>query len=503
MDIFEKLVYTAEQKDCQDFVAQELAKIHDWPAIDQIAFAWRLNWLIGAHKHQLLPEGDQWYNFWMMLAGRGAGKTRAAAENIGWLAWEHPDTRWLVTAPTIADVRATGFEGDSGLLNVIPSKLIKKYNSSLGELHLINGSMLKGISAQEPERFRGTQWHGAWHDELAAWEYLNDAWDQIQFTVRLRTPKLTKTLQIITTTPKPKELIVKLADRAGPGYAKKLGKPGDLYLVTASSYVNKDNLSESFREQLEQYEGTEIGRQEIHAEILNPEDTGIVRRSWFKLWPADKPFPRFEFILQSYDPATSEKTVNDPTACMVLGVFRPSDDKPMSVMILDSWEDHLTYPRLKKKIMDNADEVYGDSEDFHSGKKCDLILIENKSAGISLIQDLQRDVLNIHGYNPGKADKAQRLSIVAWIIQKGLVYLPESENTPGEPKSWLEPAIRQICIFPEADHDDHVDVLSQGLRYISDSGWLKVHRDPPKDPWQDFADAQLINSDSKLNPYAQ
>ena len=81
----------------------------------RLAWAWRAKWLKKAHKHQILPTGD-WWSIWLLLAGRGAGKTRTAAEQIGWWAWRQPSTRWLVGAPTSSDVRSTCFEGDSGLL---------------------------------------------------------------------------------------------------------------------------------------------------------------------------------------------------------------------------------------------------------------------------------------------------------------------------------------------------------------------------------------------------
>ena len=127
----------------------------------RLAWAWRMSWFQKQHKHQVLPPGD-WWSIWLMLAGRGAGKTRTAAEQIGWWAWEQPGTRWLVAAPTSSDVRSTCFEGDSGLLTVIPSALIADYNKALHELKLINGSLIKGIPASEPERFRGPQFHGGW-----------------------------------------------------------------------------------------------------------------------------------------------------------------------------------------------------------------------------------------------------------------------------------------------------------------------------------------------------
>ena len=109
------------------------------PLLQQIVINWQLTWLSSqAHKHQIEPAGD-WWSIWLMLAGRGAGKTRAAAETLAYWAWEQPNTRWLVSAPTSGDVKGTCFEGDSGLMNVIPKQLIADYNKALHEIRLING----------------------------------------------------------------------------------------------------------------------------------------------------------------------------------------------------------------------------------------------------------------------------------------------------------------------------------------------------------------------------
>ena len=148
----------------KDPAVQEALKIA--PAAYSIAHAARMKWLTEAHKHQVIPLAEDWWSIYLILAGRGSGKTRAASEQIWWWAWENPGTRWLVSAPTSSDVRSTCFEGDSGVLSVIPHILIEDYNKALHELKLINGSLIKGIPASEPERFRGPQFHGGWCDEL-------------------------------------------------------------------------------------------------------------------------------------------------------------------------------------------------------------------------------------------------------------------------------------------------------------------------------------------------
>ena len=151
-------------------------------------------------------------------------------------------------------------------------------------------------------------------------------------SLRLRDPRIERVQQIVTTTPKPRELIVDLNE-------KKVG--GDVYIVNASSYDNKENLSKSFFKALETYEGTDLGKQEIYGAILDPEDAGIVKRRWFKLWPAKMPSPNLEYVIASYDPATSERTVNDPTACTVWGVFEHMD-VGTALILLDAWDDHLS-----------------------------------------------------------------------------------------------------------------------------------------------------------------
>jgi predicted phage terminase large subunit-like protein len=470
--------------------AQKIAtKIQSGPDLsvlsepEQAALRARLRWLSVANTHQIEPEGD-WWTVWLLLAGRGAGKTRCAAEWIWWQAWSNPGTRWLVSAPTSGDVRDVCFEGDSGLLNVIPMEIAPDgYNKSQHELRLINGSIIKGIAASEPSRFRGPQFHGGWCDELAAWDYLDDAWDMLKFGMRLgQHPQI-----ICTTTPKPKPLIIDLVARDGQ----------DVIYTTASTYDNIANLAPTFRDQIMQYEGTSIGRQEIYAEIIDPEESGIVKRDWFKLWPADRALPRFEFVLQSYDCATSDKTHNDPTACTVWGVFKPNDDKPMSVMLIDCWTEYMQYPELRPRVVEEYSSIYGDENEFGVGKKVDMVLIEDKSAGISLIQDLQRAGLPVRSYNPGNADKMMRLNIISPLIQRGRVYLPESTTKAGYARDWVDPLINQICAFPEVRHDDLVDSTTQALRILRDIGFLTIDYIPD--------DSDMYVDETKprrVNPYA-
>ncbi len=447
---------------------------------NQIAVLAHAEWVAGAHKYQIPPPLEMDYTVWMMLAGRGAGKTRSAAEALWWWAWITPGSRCLVLAPTSNDVKFTCFEGQSGLLSVIPQELIIDYNKQDHQIKLVNGSIIRGISADSYERLRGPQWHFAWCDELAAFTYLQEAWDMMMFGLRLGDqPRV-----IVTTTPRPKDLILDLVGREGD----------DVVIDRASTYENAANLAENFSKQLEQYKGSKLYQQEVLGEIVDLEDGKVVGRDMFKLWPANKAFPKFEFIIQSYDCAFSEKTYNDPTAMTTWGVFKPMDG-PMSVLLIDCWAEHLDFPKLKPKVLDEWRVSYGEGR---NAKRPDLIIVEDKAAGISLIQELRHAHLPVIPWVPGKADKMQRLQITASIFATGRVWLPESGVKRGYVKDWCEGFLSQLCSFPDSSHDDYVDSATQAIRYLKDAGWLDINPEPRYDDEDDYFDAQP----KRVNPYA-
>lgn len=456
----------------------------DWavlPDTQQIALSAHMRWLAEAHKHQVPPPmGMDWF-IWMLMAGRGAGKTRCAAETLWWWAWIYPKTRSLVLAPTSNDVKFTCFEGDSGLINVIPPELVEDYNKQDHQIKLINGSIIRGISADAYERLRGPQWHFAWCDELAVYQYLRDAWDMMMFGLRLGdSPRV-----IVTTTPRHKDLIVELVEREGD----------DVVIDRATTHANRKNLAKPFIDQLERYKGTKLYEQEVEGKIIDLEDGKVVSRSMFKLWPDGKPLPKFEYIIQSYDCAFTDKLYNDPTAMTTWGVFK-QEDGPMSVMLIDCWNEHLTYPQLKPKVIDEFKNSYGDGK---RGKKPDLILVEDKAAGISLIQDLQAAYLPVRGWNPGRADKMQRLQISASVFVAGRVWVPESSERKGFVRDWAEGWISQLCSFPDSTRDDYVDSTTQALRFLKDSGWIELDLAPRQD---DDDDDYVVESKRRVNPYA-
>ena len=447
---------------------------------------WQGRWAETARPNQIVPKSD-WTEMGF-LAGRGFGKTRVGAEWLGRAVFEDPSGfDSCVIAPTYSDVKFTCFEGESGLLSVIPPDLIVEYNKSdtLIRMRNVTGgvSTIRGFTAEKPERLRGPQHTRGWFDELAAWQYDEDTWDMAMMGMRLG-----KDPQVLwTTTPKPKELI------------RKLSKPQDRrVIVRGSTFDNKANLPDAFFKQLEQYEGTTIGRQELYGELIDPEESGIVKRSDFRLWPAKKPLPTFEFIILSLDTAFTEATFDkkkgdpDSTACVVMGSFRDREGHS-HLMVLDCWSDQMGMPDLIKRVKRELNVAYGDDQDtalikpmfgsakpLTSGRKPDLCLIEDKGSGISLRQMLEREGIVAYAYNPGRADKLTRLHMVSHIFARKRVWLPESDKFAGRPRTWVEPMLAQLCAFTgpgSIKHDDYVDAVTQCVRLCVDKGLVTVLRD--------------------------
>jgi predicted phage terminase large subunit-like protein len=262
----------------------------------------------------------------------------------------------------------------------------------------------------------------------------------------------------------------------------------------ASTYDNAKNLDKAFQKQLETYRGSKLYEQEVMGLVVDLEDGKVVSRDMFKMYPHDKPFPKFEYIVQSYDSAYTDKTYNDPTAMTTWGVFKPLDG-PMSVLLLDCWAEHLTFPKLKPKVLDEWRVSYGEGKD---AKRPDLILVEAKASGLSLVQELQAMHLPVRAWNPGGADKMTRLQITASIFATGRVWLPESSVHKGYVKDWAEGFLSQICAFPDAAHDDYVDSATQAMRLLKDMGFLDINPDLSYDDDDDYAYARK----ERVNPYA-
>lgn len=255
-----------------------------------------------ARPNQIPPDGN--WNTWLVLAGRGFGKTRVGAE---WLAWQlirNPGHRAAIIAPTFADARDTCVEGESGILAVLRRyTMIRRWNRSLGEIVLTNGSQIKLFSGEEPDRLRGPQHHFVWLDEIAAFDYGVEAWDMMTFGLRLGDHPQA----VATSTPKPVPLVKNLLKR----------QDGSVYVTRGSTLDNRDNLAPTFlAELLARYEGTRLGRQELYGELLEDVEGALWTLSRIEEHRIQTAPPLVRVVV-AVDPAVTE--TGDETGIIVAG----------------------------------------------------------------------------------------------------------------------------------------------------------------------------------------
>ncbi len=244
------------------------------------------DWQFWARHNQLPPEGD--WRVWLLLAGRGFGKTRTGAELMRARVTARTARLVALVAPTAADARNVMVEGESGILAISPPWDRPRYEPSKRRLIWDNGAVATLYSADEPERLRGPQHDTAWCDELASWRY-PEAWDMLMFGLRLGVdPRI-----VVTTTPRPTKLLRELtADQT-------------VALTHGTTYENRANLAPHFIEQIvRKYEGTRLGRQEIDAEMLDDVPGGLWSRVMVEAARA-RSAPALIRIVVSIDPAAT------------------------------------------------------------------------------------------------------------------------------------------------------------------------------------------------------
>lgn len=249
------------------------------------------DWRVWARPEQLAPPGD-WLT-WLVLAGRGFGKTRAGCEWVRSIACgpsplaRGTHGRIAIIAETAADARDVLVEGESGLLAIHPKDFRPLYEPSKRRLTWPNGAIATLYNAVEPDQLRGPQHDAALCDELAKWRYAEETWDQLQFGLRLGSdPRIA-----VTTTPRATAIIRALVDSA------------DTIVTRGTTLDNASNLAPKFlRKMRDRYEGTRIGRQELNAEILDDFPGAMWTRAMLDV-ARIREAPRLRRIVVAVDPS--------------------------------------------------------------------------------------------------------------------------------------------------------------------------------------------------------
>ena len=257
------------------------------------------DWEFWAREDQLPPDTD--WQVWLILAGRGWGKTRTASETVK--TWVNDGVKRIaLVAETPGDARDVLVEGESGLLNIYPEGEGPKYEPSKRRLTWDNGAIATIYSGANPDQLRGPQHEKTICDELASWNYPQEAWDNLMMGLRLGdNPQA-----VVTTTPRPIKII------------KELVEQDNCHVTKGSTYDNRANLPENFYNKIiNKYEGTRLGKQELYADILSDAPGAL----WsYDIIQHTESHPDLQRIVVAIDPATTNNDESDETGIIVAGI---------------------------------------------------------------------------------------------------------------------------------------------------------------------------------------
>ena len=276
----------------------------------------RYNWAHNAREEQKEPRGA--WKVWLILAGRGFGKTRTGAETVrAWVASRRAK-RIALVGSSLDDARKVMVEGDSGLLSVCPPEVRPTFYPSLSSLVWPCGARATLYGASHYDKLRGPQFDGAWVDELAKFDYPEKAFDQLMMGLRLgASPRV-----IVTTTPKPLPLL------------KQLSNDRDTVVTRGSTFSNRHNLSSSYLKTLERrYGGTRLGRQEIDGQFVEDSADALWTPAMLETskWLQGKILPHFAATVVAVDPSVTAHATSDEAGIVVVsrdaaGHFYVRDD---------------------------------------------------------------------------------------------------------------------------------------------------------------------------------
>lgn len=369
------------------------------------------DWQLWARNDQLPPDkaqgGGPWTT-WLMLGGRGAGKTRAGAEWVRGIALglppfaKRPVGRIALVGKDLGEVRAVMVEGVSGLLGVHAPHERPSFSSSKNELEWHNGAKAQFFSACDPESLRGPQFGAAWCDELAKWRYPDFAWDMLQFGLREgEWPR-----QLVTTTPRPIPLLKRLL--ADPNTA----------ISRASTMENAHNLAPTFLEAVVgRYRGTRLGRQELDGELIEDREDALWRREVIEKGRVEVAPPLSRIVVAVDPPMTSGANAD---ACGIVAAGKGADGR--GFVVCDATvqgERPLRWAALVARLYDRL--------------QADCIVAEVNQGG-ELVAEIVRQVAPHAAVRMVRANRGKylRAEPVAALYERGLVVhvgtFPELED---------------------------------------------------------------------------
>lgn len=364
---------------------REVLEAFDPKAVQALLYEWQF-W---ARPAQLAPAGG--WGIWLILAGRGFGKTRAGAEWVRSLAESDRDRRIALVGATAADARGVMVEGESGLLAIAPPAMRPRFEPSKRRLTWPNGAQAFIYSAEEPEQLRGPQHHAAWCDELAKWSYAEVTWMNLQMGLRLgETPQA-----VVTTTPRPMPLL------------KSMMQDKRTVTTTGKTRDNAANLPPAFLEAVnEAYAGSRLGRQELEGEIVEDVEGALWTRDALERARV-REVPGIARVVVAVDPPAGASATSD--ACGIVVAARGTDGR--GYVLADRSVQGMSPEGWARAVVDAAGR-YG----------ADRVVVEVNNGG-AMVESVLRSVDNVLPIRSVRAShgKVARAEPVASLYERGKV----------------------------------------------------------------------------------
>ena len=278
-------------KEAPDWARARLANAFSQAERNEFGFHWEIH----AREAQLAPPGD--WRIWLIMAGRGFGKTRAGAEWVRMIAEADCEARIALVSSSLAEARSVMVEGESGIIACCPPGREPAFEPSLRRLRWPNGAQAQLFSAAEPERLRGPQHSHSWCDEIGKWPLSHErairCWDNLLMGLRLGKDQRIA----VTTTPRAVPLMRRLLDRE---------TTDDVVVTRGSTFDNAINLPRRFLEAMEsEFAGSQLARQEIAGELLDDLEGALWSRTLLERVREDGPCPLHRRVVVAVDPPAS------------------------------------------------------------------------------------------------------------------------------------------------------------------------------------------------------
>ncbi|WP_254054686.1 DNA-packaging protein [Roseovarius sp. EL26] len=302
-----------------------------------------------ALEHQLPPEGD--WHAWVIMGGRGAGKTRAGAE---WVRSQVEGARPLdegrckmiaLVGETIEQAREVMVFGESGIMACSPPDRRPEWQATRKQLIWPNGAVAKVFSAHDPESLRGPQFDGAWVDELAKWKKARATWDMLQFGLRLgEHPQV-----CVTTTPR------------NVGVLKDLLAQESTVVTQAPTEANSAFLAQSFLDEVRaRYAGTRLGRQELDGVLIDEAEDALWTTGMLEALQVEVA-PELDRIIVAVDPPVTGKRTSDACGIVVAGAVTQGPVQDWRAYVLADCTIEAASPTRWAKAAIRTMEQYGAS----------------------------------------------------------------------------------------------------------------------------------------------